>query len=214
MKTRKKINYSVRIFLGVFLLAIGALAFFNAFYYNNSPIIFWFCYLCVPLAGLGILINNPTIVKSQLYILAIPDLIWVTDFFYFLINGHSLLGIVDYLFKAGDFLPKLVTMQHLIAIPIMFYSLVILKNKDRSAWKISLIQVTIVYFITRIFTAPQTNVNCVYDMCGNISLNLGGGIYPLIWFIGMFLMIYISREMFIKLHRMFGGLFERIRQIG
>ncbi len=206
---RRQANYYIRISLGILLLVISVLAFFNAFYYHSPSIIFWFCYLSVPLAGIGILTNNATLVKSQLYILAIPDLIWTIDFVYYLINGHSLLGIVDYLFAAESILPKIVTMQHMITIPIIFYSLVLLKNKEGSSWKISVCQLAIVYLLTRIFTAPEANINCAYNLCGHFSLNLGIS-YVVLWFAISFLMVYISRKIFIKAHWLFRRLFNII----
>jgi hypothetical protein len=200
-------NDYVRTVLGVLLLIISALAFFNVFYYNDFSIVFWFCYLSLPLVGIGILTNSSALVKSQLYILAIPDFIWTVEFVSHLINGRSILGFVDYLFLAGDVLPKIVTLQHIIALPIIFYSLVLLKNKETGSWKISVAQLSVVYLLTLIFTSPDANVNCVYDICGYFSLNLGAW-YVLLWFAVSFLMVYISRKIFIKSHELFRNFFN------
>ncbi len=197
-----KFHYYLKTILGILLLVLGGLALFNAFRAQNFSIIFWFCYLSVPLVGIGILKNNLTIIKSQLYILAIPDLIWTFDFLYWVFNQHSLFGIVDYLFVPGDILPKIVTFQHIIAIPIIFYSLILLKNKKTDSWKISVLQVTIVYLLTRFLTPLEDNINCAYTFCGNVSLNLGKW-YILLWFILSFLMIYVSRRLFENSHIFF-----------
>ncbi len=207
MFNQKKANHYVRITLGIFLVIIGILAFFNVFYYGDISIIFWFCYLSVPLAGVGILLNNSTLVKSQLYILAIPDLIWTIDLIYYLLNGRSFLGIIDYLFLPGHILPKIVTLQHIITVPIMFYSLILFKNEKTESWKISIFQVMLVFILTKIFTSQEANINCVYNLCGSLYANLGM-LYPFLWFAMSFLMIYISRIAFIKSHRFFTKFFK------
>lgn len=189
------------------MLFIGALALFNAFYYKNPSVIFWFCYLSIPLVGIGILTQDASLVKSQLYLLAIPDLFWTIDFIYSLFAGHSLWGFVDYLFEAGVILPKIVTMQHIITLPIIFYSLVLLKNEDKDSWKISIFQLIIVYLLTIIFTLPADNINCAYHLCGHFSINFGI-FYPTFWFLAYLLMIYLSRKIFINAHGIFRKFFN------
>jgi hypothetical protein len=209
---RSKTNHHVRIALGVFLLILGALGIFNALYYHSFSMIFWFCFLSVPLVGIGLLISSTALIKSQLYILAIPDLVWCIDFFYYLFNGHSLLGIVDYFFTTTSILPKIITLQHIILVPIIFYSLVLLKNKEENSWKISIFQLIIIFILARIFTSPDVNINCVYNLCGNFSINLNM-VYVLFWFTITFLMVYISRKIFIGAHKIFRKFFDITSQI-
>lgn len=186
--------------LGVFFLVVGIVAIFNAFLFSEASILFWFCYVSLPVAGIGLLARNASLIKSQLYILAIPDLIWTIDFASYLINHQSLLGVVDYVFMPGFILPKIVTLQHLIAVPIMFYTLILLKTKRDNSWKISVFQVFVMYLITRFLTLRNENINCVYDLCGKYYLNLSDKLYPVLWFFVALLMIYISRKIFIKLY--------------
>ncbi|MBI2628612.1 hypothetical protein HYW74_00840 [Candidatus Pacearchaeota archaeon] len=48
------------------------------------------------------------------------------------------------------------------------------------------------FLLTRIFTSKEVNINCVYNLCGEYSLMISDKIYPVLWFIAGFLMIYIT----------------------
>ena len=94
-----KINDYILSFLGILLILISIGAFFNVFYLSSAydPYgAFWICFSAVPIVGIGLLFRKTSIIKSQLYILAIPDLIWMIDFISYIIRGSSFFGIADY----------------------------------------------------------------------------------------------------------------------
>ena len=199
----KKIYNVILSMLGILLILISIAAFFNVFYLSSAydPYgIFWVCFSAVPIVGIGVLLKKTSILKSQLYILAIPDLIWTVDFISYIANGKSLFGIVDYFFIESLIIPRMVTLHHLIIVPVIFYATLVLDHKKENSWKISIVQLTLIFFLTRIFTSSEVNINCVYDFCGRFSLNIPY-IYPILWFSGAFFMVYMTRKIFILIYR-------------
>lgn len=195
--TRLDTHHELRKIFGVVLLLVSITGFIHAS--HNPPLIFWFCYLSIPLITIGLFTRNAALLRSQLYILAIPDFIWSVDLFSHLLAGHTLFGITDYVFTPGITLAKIITLQHFIAVPIMIYALVVIKQDTQRSWIISLAHVTLVYILARLFTAPEDNINCAYTYCGTLHLPLTLP-YPLIWFAFVIAMIFISRAFLSKLH--------------
>lgn len=180
-------NYSW--IIGIYFISTGILAIFNSVYYNNLQQIFWLCYGGVILIGLGIVMRRGALILSQFYILAIPDIVWSFDFISYLIGGSSLLGIVDYFFVSGPILPKIASIQHLLTVPLSLYVLLSFKIKSNYALAISIFQLVIYYFVTRGFTDPVFNVNCVYFYCGNL---VSKSISTFEWIILSFFMVILT----------------------
>ena len=181
----------ILIFIGIIFVIFGLLAYFNAFYYENHYLIFWFCYLALLVIGIGLIFSEPRLILSQLYIVFIPDIIWGIDFISYLINGKSLMGIVDYFFLEGPIPLKIVTMQHLLVIPVCLVALVYIRDIKNKfpILLISLLELSLFYYLAITFTPEIYNINCVYKPCGNLQIS---GYYPIIWFAGVFLMISLS----------------------
>lgn len=175
-------------FFGAFYIIIALLAFYDSITYFGFPSILWISYLAFLFIGIGILTRNSYLIGSQLNIVFIPYLIWCIDFFYILITSKSLWGIADFLFATEYLLPKIVTIQHLIIIPIMLISLYFIKFKRKDFWKFSLVQITIVYLLTIIFSESSKNINWVFR--NNLDFEFGE-FYPLVWFGAYIFMIIL-----------------------
>ena len=192
MRQQHKRERILFIVVGILYILVGLLAFYNSFIYGRAEEIFWFCYFSMILIGIGLLTKNVSLVASQIYILLIPDLVWTIDFIAYLLRDAPFLGIVDYFFVPGrPFLMNAVTLQHLFTIPLVLYFFKHARVPRQDVWFISCIQVAIIYVLTKIFTNPITNVNCVYQFCGNLQLNSN---YMLWWFGAFFLMIFCAHE--------------------
>jgi hypothetical protein len=165
-------------FFGAFYIIIAIIAFYDSIKYFGVPSIFWFSYFAFLLIGIGILIRNSFLIVSQINIILIPNIIWAIDFFYRLFTSNSLWGITDFVFS-GRFISQIVMIQHIIIIPVAFVSLYFIKFKRKDFWKMSLIQITILFILTRIFTEPANNVNCAFRNCLPFDI---GNFYPLVWF--------------------------------
>ena len=177
--------------IGVLFLIFGVAAILNTILNAElglAPIL-WMSYIGLILLGIGILRKNSYLIASQVNILLIPYIFWNIDFYYYLINGNSLFAIVDYVFTSGPLLGKIITSQHLFNIPLSLYCLYLIKLKKSDAWKISFFQIAAVFFVTRLVTMPEENVNCVFRNCANFDFGI---YYPIEWFTAYFLMALIT----------------------
>ncbi len=176
--------------IGVLYLIWGVASVMNTIFGNTglAPIL-WMSYIGMFLLGIGILRRDSFLIASQINILAIPYLLWTIDFFYALINGVTLFNIVDYFFVPGPLIGKIIGLQHLVTIPISLYAIYLIGLKRKDAWKLSFVQLVIVFFATLLLTSPDSNVNCVFETCTNFDF---GVYYPLEWFVSYFLMVLIT----------------------
>jgi len=189
----KKKGNVFRIIFGILYLVLSGLAFFNAVYYQTPYNFFWFCYAGMFIIGLGILFKNSALIKSQLYILFIPDAIWIVDFIsYIATGGNSFFGITNYFFLPAPLLSKIVTLQHLFTVPIALYYAYKVKSESKYVFLVSYLQLFLVFFFTRVFTTVEQNINCAYTFCGDLSFSVSPYLYLIIWFIGGIVMIYLS----------------------
>ena len=189
--------------IGLVYVIIGLAAIINTVYYGNLSGILWFCYLAIILIGIGTFINNPYIILSQINIIALPSLFWILDFFYFAITKTPLTGITSYFFNP-DFpiLSKIISLQHLFTFPIALYILYLTKTKKSDKLSsisiiLSFLTITIIFFLTKTLTLAESNINCAYKPCGNLSFNLIP--YPLTWFLIFSIMIIITHYTLIKI---------------
>ena len=176
--------------LGAFFLIWGVVAISVSMYYQNPTQILYMCYIGLLLIGIGILTKRSFIIMSQVYILAIPLLIWDIDFLYQLILNKPLFGIRNYFFSEGhSIVGKIVSLQHLFTIPVAAYVAKQIGIKRKDAWKWSFAQITLVYIFVSLFSNPDINVNCIFNPCINIYFGLP---YRLTWFVIIFSMTFIS----------------------
>lgn len=170
---------------GGLILLFGLGAIINSFCQNYTEGILWFCYFGLVLLGIGILIKSSFLIVSQLNILFIPLIVWSVDFFYYFLTRKPLLGITDYFFTNRNIFSQIISLQHILTIILVIG---ILPVKSKNAWKLSVFQIAAIYVLTRIFTSPGANINCVYRSCLSFTIEP----YSLIWFIAFFLMIFLT----------------------
>ena len=175
--------------IGFLFLLIGTVAYYNAFVQNNFELVFWMCYLNLIILGVGVLSKNDKIIVAMLNIVSIPLIIWSFDFIVLLIGRTSPFGITGYFLTPGPIISKLVTMQHLITVPLAFYSLYLIKIRKSRAWIFSFGLMIFMFIVTRMFTTPEKNINCVYSSCMDFSLR---GFHILNWFASVLLLILIT----------------------
>ena len=176
--------------LGIFFLIWGIIAISVSMYNQNPTQILYACYLGLVLIGIGILTKRSFIIMSQIYILAIPLLVWNIDFLHWIIFNKPLFGITDYFFAEGhSLIGKIISLQHLFTVPIAIYAAKKIGVKRKDAWKWSFVQITLVYIFVSLFSDPITNINCVSNPCINIDFGLP---YRLTWFIIIFSLTFIT----------------------
>lgn len=187
---KKKNKFILLDIIGGFFLALGILAVAVSMYYQNPTQILYMCYLGLILIGVGILTKRSFIIMSQIYILAIPLIIWDIDFLYRLIINKPLFGITDYFFSGGhSLIGKIVSLQHLFTVPLSIYAASLIGVKRKDAWKWSFIQIILMFIVVTLFSNPELNINCVFNPCINIYFGLP---YRLTWFLIIFSMTFIT----------------------
>jgi len=184
--------------IGILFIAFGISAYVNSLQYGTPGQVFWFCYFALVFIGIGILIKKSSIVLTQLNIVTIPLLIWIIDFFYVLITKGTLFGITNYFFIGGPIAGKIISLQHIFTIPLAIFSLYLLKIKREDLWKFSFIEMALIFVISKLFTAEEYNINCVYRNCMNFSLG-PLWFHPYLWLISAFLLVFITNRIFMSL---------------
>src|SRR3989344_9685731 len=140
---RFKIGNTAWTLIGFFLVFLGILAFYNGFNSVGLSGILWFSYTALFLIGIGILTRNSYLIASQLNIILIPYIFWNIDFFYVLLTGNTLWGVTNYFFTSRPTIAQMITLQHLITIPVSLLAIYFIKLKRKDFWKLSAIQVTL-----------------------------------------------------------------------
>ncbi len=183
--------------IGLIFLVFGIASIINTILNLEQGLapILWFSYIGLILLAIGVLRNDSFLIASQICILGIPYIFWNIDFFYYLFAGHSLFNIVDYFFASGPIIGKIISAQHLFNIPLSLFALYLIGMDRKDAWKLSFIELVVIFFISRIVTNFEQNVNCVFRSCSNIDF---GFYYPLQWFLVYFVMVLASNWIIAK----------------
>ncbi len=179
--------------IGIFFLFISISSIITSFYRPGIAEAIWMCYISTALIGLGLIYRKGNIILAQIYILTIPLIIWNIDFFYQLITNTSLWGITDYFFANKNFtFENLLSLQHLITIPLTLYSIFLIKIKNKNSEKIAFIQIFIVYFATLALTTQGENANCAFEPCMNLGFEIPFYIYSFVWFASYSIIITLT----------------------
>ena len=84
---------------------------------------------------------------------------------------------------------NIISLQHLFTIPLAIYATHLIGLKRKDAWKLSFAQISLIFLIIVLFTPRESNINCVFKPCINLSIGLP---YYLTWFLIFFLMIFLT----------------------
>lgn len=167
--------------IGWFLLFFGLFSIISNLIYDDPANILWFCYIGMVLMGIGILFKKAWLVETQLNILLIPIILWVLDFFFFLFFGEPLLGITDYFFAERPLLFQIISLEHFFSVPLGLYALSRIRTKPiKLSWLFSIIQLIIIFILTRVIDVNKVNVNWVFE---NYTPFNFGQFYIINWFV-------------------------------
>lgn len=199
----------VLIAIGMFFVLWGCAAIFKSIYFGNYGQILWACWIGFIILGIGIIRKNDSLVVSQLNILAVPWGIWSIDFIYRFIERRSLWGITDYVFTQSQEIDTLVTMAHIVALPLALYALAWLKPTKMHAWKISLLELAGLLILTTIFTGTGSDnkINCIYGPCIPIEIPLPA---PIPWILAVTLLVFGTNYLITKIYQKERNLFNSL----
>jgi hypothetical protein len=151
---------------------------------------FWVCYPALIIVIIGLLKRNSSVVLSQIILIAIPDLLWISDFICLVAIGKPVLGLVSS-FSGLSFFSKMGALQHLYIFPLSLLSLSLMKiRKNHKILLISFGEIILIFLLT-LFLVPNTyDINCVHVTCIQFSVTFLP--YTILWFLFEFGFIIIS----------------------
>lgn len=194
------LNRKIVFTIGLIFLIFGISAIVNTLIHVDRGIapILWFSYIGLIVLSIGCFRRDSSLIASQLCILVIPYIIWNIDFFAYLFSGASIWGTADYIFSSGALFGKIISLQHIFNIPLSLFAVYLIGLKRNDFWKISLFEIVILFFVSRWFTTPLQNVNCVYHNCASFDFGIW---YPLQWFLAYGVMIGLTSFILVKLFK-------------
>ena len=167
---------------------------------RGEPIlILWVCYIGMIIIGLGCLLKNRQLILSQLNILTIPLILWDIDFISFLITKQTFFGLTDYFFEETLIIARAISLEHLFLIPLGILAFYLTKDKKseiKNAWKISIVELTLLFIILRIVNISDKNINCAFYSC---IPYINPEPYVLWWFVISFLGVFLTNFIYMKI---------------
>jgi hypothetical protein len=146
---------------GWILIIVGLLNLILGFYIGKPWRFLWLCYLGAIIGGIGMIRKSPTLILSQLNILLLIIFFWDLDFIYRLFN-LGIDNVMDKYFLTTGAPIAYLEPFHLLILPLFFISLYLIKIDRTDAWKISVLQLILVFLVIVGFTNPAYNINCVF----------------------------------------------------
>lgn len=166
--------------IGIFFIVIVLATYINLFFNNETNRFFWYCYIGLIIMAIAMR-KNSFLLVTQMNILLLPTIMWTLDFIWFILTGNYILGISSPFFTYYSITQKLLSLEHIV-IPIFsilaLYIIKIDERKIKLSLIVSLIELYIIFFITRLISNPIENLNCVYQTCLNFNFPF---YYPISW---------------------------------
>jgi hypothetical protein len=182
--------------LGWFFLVLGTITAGWYALFSKWQYAFWFCNHAMIITGIAILKKNNYLLTAMLNWSLLPVSAWIIDFLSRLLFGIHPLGITEYMFF-GNWWARLLSLQHLITVPLMLYALWLVGRPDKKAWAGTTIHGIILWMISYFLITPDYNVNCVHQACTTILQTLPA--YQLLWPIIAFVMFFGTNWVLVRI---------------
>ena len=136
---------------------------------------------------------------AELCLGLLPEAYWSIDFLSKLITGKFLFGSTAYMFKNGSFdLFHLYSLQHLLFVPVALLALYWLGGPIKRAWIGSVVHMTILFFVSRLFPVKY-NLNNVFNSSFlPVNFPFYQILWPIIVLINIFLVYFVFMRFFKK----------------
>jgi len=206
---KQKLRFNVLSIIGIFFILLGLTAIFYNFYLASVDKIFWICYIGMLIIGIGILIKEPLLISSQINLLLIPQALWTFDFLQNILFNQSSFSITSYYFTELSNFWQVISLYHILAMPLALFALYKIKlpKKEKNiSLIISLVQISIIFFLTFLLTNQNANVNWIKESIFTNLLFFLNVPYFIKWFLiiipviilSHFIITYLFKKQFIK----------------
>lgn len=159
----------------------------------------WFCNHAMLIVGLSLLFKNRFWLTAMLNWAIIPVTLWAVDFLSKVLFGVFPFKVTDYLFE-GPFWLHVISLQHLITVPLMLYAMWLLGRPHKWAWTGTALHGMLLLFISYFFIRPDFNVLCAHSSCVP-SIVPDGPYYLLRWTLTSAGIFIITNFMLVSLFR-------------
>jgi hypothetical protein len=157
---------------------------------NESPIyFFWLCNHVPLFIGITIFFRSSFWLTAEISLLFIGSLNWSLDFLSKLIFDKYLLGSTAYIFAGISAQSATSILLHLSTLPLALLAFFIIHEKNKTAWKGSLLHMLILIPISFYF-GLEYNLNCVLKSCVDWIPTFS--FYPIAFLVSYFILFVLS----------------------
>jgi hypothetical protein len=177
------------IFAGIYIYVL--ILFFSTNYIQG---LFWGCYIGILIITISIFLKNSDLLCSQIFLILIPDLLWILDFFSQILFGNSIIGLDNSFFTSPFLSRKILSLHHLLTPILSLTALSLLRppKKFSKSLLISFIELFLIFVISP-YLNFKDNINCLPSSQGCILFNLPFYLpYALFWIMTTSFFILIS----------------------
>lgn len=154
------------IFLGISFLVLQIVVLFHSYSFHNY---FWICNNILILFSIGFFLKKTQFIKGLVSVAIIPQLIWLLDFIFLLFFKINLFGFTNYVLELENTFFIITT----FLVHLFNSFLALLFTFKQETKKISLVYsfsyALVLGVLTYIFTPKEYNVNCIHEMCGDLT---------------------------------------------
>jgi hypothetical protein len=134
-------------------------------YYGPANFL-WLCDLANFIVALGLWLESPLLLSSQLVSVLLIQLLWSVDFLGRLITGLHPIGGTEYMFEVDRPLSiRALSLYHLV-IPVFLLWLVRRLGYDRRGWKLQTFLAWVLLPISYLVGNPESNLNWLWAPFG------------------------------------------------
>ena len=164
---RKEIGYLLLLLtLSLFFLD----TFYKVFILHAFYRVFWYSTMGLFLISLALILENSFIATTSMVALFLIEGIWTVGFFYSFLTHNQILSLSSSTFDINlRNYYSLITLYHLIFIPILIFIFTKLKRVNSNGWIGAAAFASVVGFLTYVFGSSSDNVNCIYSTQNCIS---------------------------------------------
>lgn len=177
--------------IGIFLIVLGIVHLLQTIFTVEPIHVFWLCNHVLLFMGIAILFRSSFWLTAEFLVLFLGQFVWIINFIFKIFNSPFV--VIDYRIT---FIPIIV---HLLTLPLGFIAIMLLKKKEKFAWKGSLLHM-IVLFPFVLYFGSYYNLNCLFRPCVNWIPNIS--IYStfvfLVYFAFIILLNFILNRWIIK----------------
>jgi hypothetical protein len=166
--------------IGIFLIVLGIIHLIQTIFFVDPVHFFWMCNHVILFIGIAILFRNSFWLMAEFLLLFLGQFIWIINYIFRAFN--SAFVVISYRIEVIS------AIVHLVTLPLGLMGILLLKKKEKYAWKGSLLHALILMPFVLYF-GSYYNLNCFFEPCVTWIPNFS--LYPLFIFLIYFAFIIL-----------------------